>query len=172
MDVSHNQSGSKNLNSPSTNIRVAQGGANNSKHEKKHGKLETSIAASRWRTLFFFRTYYFASCLPKTTEFESPWDLRQGFLFTNNSTNWREYGLKYGSGRSLCSSLHAIIVCGVWDFGIDHGKRFFSSLSHAQVFFWNCLYKHTNEIREIFIILSKMADFGRSSEFFSSCIEA
>ena len=44
------------------------------------------------------------------TEFERPWDLRQDFFpFFTNSTNWREYGQKYGSGRPFCSSLYAII---------------------------------------------------------------
>ena len=46
----------------------------------------------------------------------------------------------------------------VWDSGIDHGKRFFNSFIPAGLFLE--LFVQT-KIREIFIILSKMADIGR-----------
>ena len=78
------------------------------------------------------------------------------FLFFTNSTKWRTYGQKYGTRRSFCSSLYAIINC-VWDFRIDHGKCFISSM--RAVFFLG-LFAQTI-LRQKFIILSQMTDFGR-----------
>ena len=131
-------------------VRVAQGGVCSSKHEKHHQNVYRSAQVI---TLFFFQMLLFASCSQKswnscsslpgccglhtknvTAEFESPWDLRQGFFFFfTNSTNWLEYGQKYGSGRPFCSSSYAIIVCGI----LESTTANASSHSYAQGFFWN-----------------------------------
>ena len=99
-----------------------------SKHLKRLSQRagENTLYFQKWLLFCIFcsqKTWNSCSSLPEccgfqtkniTTEFESPWGSRRGFFFLfTNSTNKREYGLKYGSGRSFCSSLYAIIVCGI-----------------------------------------------------------
>ena len=122
--------------SPSVKVRVAQEGVGFLKHEKHHSLQRLSQRAAGDTQHLFFQTLLFcifplvrkkreiifpdyyldvAVFTQKniTTESESPWGLRKGIVFSTNAINWREYGLRYGSGRLFCSSLFAIIVCAI-----------------------------------------------------------
>ena len=123
------------------------------------------------------KCYYFASCSQKTWNYGSSLPGCCGF-HTQNITIGIRAPLEFATGifsRKLDKLtgtakkwIWEVVLClfvrinRLWDFGIDHGKRFISFIRAGL-----CLELFVQTIfHDIFVILSKMSDFGRFWQVF------
>ena len=83
-----------------------------------------------------------------TMEFESPWDLRQGF-FSFDKT--RQIGIRPKTWILKVVLFQFIRNNRVWVFGIDHGKCFISFIHSTRRLFWNCSYKRISRDTHHFV---------------------